>query len=436
VEERYWSARAVAEEGARSPSSLSDPEAIDALEAVLKRTIRDEMVADVPLGAFLSGGIDSSTIVALMQAQSDRPVRTFTIGFHERAFNEAHHAKAVAAHLGTDHTELYLTPAETRAVIPRLPTLYDEPFADPSQIPTFLVSELARREVTVCLSGDGGDELFGGYDKYLVSDQFWRGVRWVPHGARVLLGRAITALPPAAWDRVLRWSGRLAPRGGLSGERAHKLAALLSLDTAEDVYRRMMSHWPEPEAVVAGAQEPLVIFTDRAQWPRLDNYLLRVMYLDLVTYLPDDILVKVDRASMGVSLESRAPFLDHRIVEFALRLPLAQKVRKGQGKWLLRRVLDRYVPPTLMDRPKMGFGVPIDRWLRGPLREWADDLLSDHRLREEGFLDPVAVGHTWREHLSGRRNHQFLLWDVLMFQAWLASQREHRAHVPVLARTA
>jgi asparagine synthase (glutamine-hydrolysing) len=198
----------------------------------------------------------------------------------------------------------------------------------------------------------------------------------------------------------------------------------------------MMSHWPEPEAVVAGAQEPLVIFTDRAQWPRLDNYLLRVMYLDLVTYLPDDILVKVDRASMGVSLESRAPFLDHRIVEFALRLPLAQRVRKGQGKWLLRRVLDRYVPPTLMDRPKMGFGVPIDRWLRGPLREWADDLLSDHRLREEGFLDPVAVGHTWREHLSGRRNHQFLLWDVLMFQAWFALQRDHPVQAPVVARTA
>jgi asparagine synthase (glutamine-hydrolysing) len=436
AEKRYWSARAIAEEGAQSPSALSDPDAIDALEAVLKRTIRDEMVADVPLGAFLSGGIDSSTIVALMQAQSDRPVRTFTIGFHERAFNEAHQAKAVAAHLGTDHTELYLTPAETRAVIPRLPSLYDEPFADPSQIPTFLVSELARRDVTVCLSGDGGDELFGGYDKYVVSDQFWRGVRRVPHGARVLLGRAITALPPMVWDRVLRWAGPLAPRGGASGERAHKLGALLSLDTAEAVYRRMMSHWAEPEAVVAGAREPLVALSDRAQWPHVDSYLLRMMYMDLVTYLPDDILVKVDRASMGVSLESRAPFLDHRVVEFALRLPLAQKVRNGHGKWLLRRVLDRHVPKTLIDRPKMGFAVPIDRWLRGPLREWAEDLLSDRRLRQEGFLDPAAVSRTWREHQSGGRNRQFQLWDVLMFQAWFALQRDHPVQAPVVARTA
>ncbi len=436
AEESYWSARAIAEEGAQKPSTMSDCEAIDAFEALLKRTIGDEMVADVPLGAFLSGGIDSSTIVALMQAQSDRPVRTFTIGFDEDAFNEAHHAKAVAAHLGTDHTELYLTPAETLAVIPRLPTLYDEPFADPSQIPTFLVSELARRDVTVSLSGDGGDELLGGYDRYFVSDQMWRSIRRVPRGARVLLGRAITALPPAGWDRLLRLGGPLARRGGLSGERAHKLAALLSLDTEEAVYRRMMSHWPEPEDVVAGAREPVVTLTDRAQWPRLDNYLQRMMYLDLVTYLPDDILVKVDRASMGVSLESRAPFLDHRVVEFALQLPLGQKVRNGHGKWLLRRVLDRHVPRTLINRPKMGFGVPIDRWLRGPLREWAEDLLSDRRLRQEGFLDPAAVNRTWREHLSGQRNRQFLLWGVLMFQAWFAAQRHDPAHAPVVARTA
>jgi asparagine synthase (glutamine-hydrolysing) len=378
-------------------------------------------VADVPLGAFLSGGVDSSTIVALMQAQSSRPVRTFTIGFHEDAFNEAHHARAVAAHLGTDHTELYLSAEQTLAVIPRLPELYDEPFADPSQIPTFLVSELARRSVTVSLSGDGGDELLGGYDRYAITDAVWRRMGRVPRPVRRSLGRALTALSPATWDRLLSGGGMASP-GRFSGERIHKLAGLLSLDTAEAVYRRMLSHWAAPERIVPGAVEPPVTLSDERQWPRIESYLQRMMYLDLVTYLPDDILVKVDRASMAVSLESRAPLLDHRIVEFTLRLPLSQKVRRGQGKWLLRRVLDRYVPRTLTDRPKMGFGVPIDRWLRGPLRGWAQDLLDEGRLRREGFLAPAEVARIWREHLSGARNWQFLLWDVLMFQAWLAAE--------------
>jgi asparagine synthase (glutamine-hydrolysing) len=435
AEERYWSARAIAEDGAAAPSRLPDGEAIETFDALLRGTIRDEMVADVPLGAFLSGGVDSSTIVALMQAQSGRPVRTFTIGFHEDAFNEAHHARAVASHLGTDHTELYLTPGETLAVIPRLPALYDEPFADPSQIPTFLVSALARRSVTVSLSGDGGDELLGGYDRYAISDAVWRRMGRLPHAMRRPLGSALTALSPARWDRLLSLGGMASPSGRFSGERVHKLAGLLSLDTAEAVYRRMLSHWAAPERIVPGAVEPPVTLSDARQWPRLESYLQRMMYLDLVTYLPDDILVKVDRASMAVSLESRAPLLDHRIVEFTLRLPLAQKVRDGQGKWLLRQVLDRYVPRALTERPKMGFGVPIDRWLRGPLREWADDLLDEGRLTREGFFAPAEVTRTWREHLSGTRNWQFLLWDVLMFQAWLAAEPVPAAPPAPLART-
>jgi asparagine synthase (glutamine-hydrolysing) len=421
-EQRYWSAKDIAEEGARKPTSFTDAEAIEEFDDLLKRTVCDEMVADVPLGAFLSGGVDSSTIVALMQTQSSRPIRTFTIGFQEDSFDEARYAKAVAAHLGTDHTELYVTPAETQAVIPRLPTLYDEPFADPSQIPTFLVSELARGSVTVSLSGDGGDELLGGYDRYLLSDKIWRRLRRIPRPVRRPLGRLMNALSPAGWDRLFSAFGPWGSRARLSGDRAHKFAALLSLDTAEAVYRRMLSHWGEPNSGVMGGAEPAVILSTPAEWAQLSTYLQQMMYVDLVTYLPDDILVKLDRASMSVSLETRAPFLDHRIVEFTLRLPIQQKVRAGKGKWLLRQVLQRYVPRTLTDRPKMGFGVPLDRWLSGPLRPWAEDLLSERRLREEGFLNSTAVRSVWEDQVSGRRNRQFLVWDVLMFQAWLAAE--------------
>jgi asparagine synthase (glutamine-hydrolysing) len=344
---------------------------VDQLESLLKQAVAGQMVADVPLGAFLSGGVDSSTVVALMQAQSPRPVKTFSIGFHEEGYNEAEHAKAVASHLGTEHTELYVTPQEAMAVIPKLPAMYDEPFSDSSQIPTHLVSRMARRHVTVALSGDAGDELFGGYDRYLLGDRIWRKLERVPKLGQRALASGLTAISPGAWDRLFAIPGPITPR-----------------------------KW---------------------RFANPGDMLQRMMYFDLVTYLPDDILVKVDRAAMAVSLETRIPMLDHRVVEYAWRQPVSRKIRNGSTKWLLRQVLYRHVPKHLIERPKMGFGVPIDSWLRGPLREWAESLLGESRLKNEGFLESAPIREKWAEHLSGRRNWQYLLWDVLMFQAW----REH-----------
>jgi len=424
--ETYWSARDAVENGTRDPMEVDERELIDRCEQRLKETIADEMISDVPLGAFLSGGVDSSLIVALMQAQSSRPVKTFTIGFHVKEYDEAQHAKAVAAHLGTEHTELYVTPQETMDVIPSLPQLYDEPFADASQVPTFLVAKLARQHVTVSLSGDGGDELFGGYYRYFWSKRLWSGIRYIPPSLRRGLSRGIRAVSPSRWDRIMATAHRALPSGAkmsIPGDRMHKLAGVLAVDTADDMYHELVSHWREPRAVALGAQERATALTDRASWPALEEFVERMMYLDLVTYLPDDILVKVDRASMGVSLESRAPFLDHRVVEFAWRVPLRYKVRDGEGKWLLRQVLYRHVPRALIERPKMGFGIPIDRWLRGELRDWAEDLLSERRLRDGGFFAVDAVREKWAEHQSGARNWQYLLWDVIMFQAWHRAQQ-------------
>jgi len=423
LEQAYWSAREAAEAGMAAPLRADDPELVEMLDALLRQVVGREMVSDVPLGAFLSGGIDSSLIVALMQAQSDRPVRTFTIGFHEKGFNEAEHARAVAQCLGTEHTELYVTAAEMLAVVPKLPALYDEPFADSSQIPTFLVSELARRHVTVSLSGDGGDELFGGYDRYAVGERLGRWLRPVPRGMRRGVARALRSWSPEAWDRGLAAiGGARAGSWSISGDRLHKLADVLERGSDRGMYRDLMSHWRDPAAVVRGSREPRTVLTQPERWPTVEGLLPWMMYTDLVSYLPDDILVKVDRASMGVSLESRAPYLDHQVVEFAWRLPLAAKVRSAQGKWILRQVLYRYVPPALVQRPKMGFGVPLDAWLRGPLREWAAALLDPARLRREDFFAPDAVRSKWEEHQSGSRNWHYLLWDVLMFQAWLEAQ--------------
>ena len=405
--------------------SGTETELLNELDGLLRETIRREMIADVPLGAFLSGGVDSSLIVALMQHESTRPVRTFTIGFDEPEYNEAGYAKAVAQHLGTEHTELYVRPAEALAVVPRLPTLYDEPFGDSSQIPTFLVSQLARRHVTVSLSGDGGDELFGGYNRYFLARRVWSFLRIIPSKARLLLADRIRILSPARWDKILglvgftRWP-RAARR--VSGDRLHRIARILSLETHETMYRDFLSNWRDPASVTRGGAEPPTVFTDRTRWAKVDGLLGKMMYWDLVTYLPDDILVKVDRASMGVSLESRAPFLDHRVVELAWRIPSQLRVRKGRGKWPLRQLLRRYVPEALTDRPKMGFGVPIDHWLRGPLKEWAAALLDESRLKREGYFDPVPVSRKWREHQEGSRNWHYPLWNVLMFQAWLETQ--------------
>jgi asparagine synthase (glutamine-hydrolysing) len=421
----YWSAFAAAEAGRDHPFVGSDREAVDQLELLLRRSVRQQMVADVPLGAFLSGGIDSSTIVALMQDQSSTPIRTFTIGFHEERYSEAEHARAVARHLGTDHTELFVTPQQALDVIPRLPHLYDEPFSDSSQIPTFLVSEMTRKHVTVSLSGDAGDELFGGYGRYLECNRLWRMTGWLPVAFRRNAARLLAVIPFSLLDTGLVWLSPVWERYGRPGRPSAKIQALLELLLAANsarFYQRTVSTWKVPASIVIGGVEPFTALTDESRHYKGGSYLDRMMYLDILSYLPDDILVKVDRAAMGVSLETRVPMLDHRVVEYALSLPASLKFRQGVTKWPLRQVLHRYVPHELVKRPKMGFAVPICSWLRGALREWADALLNEDRLRREGFFRPEPILQKWREHLAGTADWQQYLWDVLMFQAWLQAQ--------------
>ena len=418
----YWTVMGAALRGLANPLLCSEDEAADQLDALLRDAVSKQVVADVPLGAFLSGGIDSSTVVALMQAQSARPVKTFAIGFREVEYDEATHARGVASHLGTDHEDLQVTPDEAREVIPRLADMYDEPFADSSQVPTHLVAALARKHVTVSLSGDGGDELFAGYDRYLWTRTAWGAAAALPLAARRLIASAMTALPESAWTSALHAAGPLAPaaaRKPNAGAKVHRLARLITERDARTFYRELVTQWRDPEGLVLGSREPPTAFTAEGERPPWRDLIEQVQYLDQVAYLPHDILTKVDRAAMAVSLESRVPLLDHRVVEFSWRLPPAMKVRRGKGKWLLRRVLARYVPERLTDRPKAGFGVPIDHWLRGPLRAWAEDLLDEGRLRREGWLDPVPVRAAWLEHQRGQREHHYRLWAVLMFQAWL-----------------
>ena len=415
----YWSAREALAAGFREPLDCSEDEAAAEFERLARASIAGQMIADVPLGAFLSGGVDSSTVVALMQAQSPRPVKTFTIGFNEGNYDEARYAKAIARHLGTDHTELYVTPAQARSVIPELPVIYDEPFADASQIPTFLVSRLAASEVTVALSGDGGDELFGGYTRYLWGPRLWQRIAPLPANLRTIAAHLSTVLPPSAWNRAIGAIDWLLParlRQVDPGSKLHKLARLLHADGPESIYAHLVRHWDDsaPPVLDAGSAMPAP-----PEWPQECDFASAMMYLDLITYLPDDILVKVDRAAMANGLETRVPLLDHRIVEFAWRLPPAMKIRDGVGKRVLRDVLYKYVPKALIERPKMGFGVPIDQWLRNPLREWAESLLSEARLKREGFLDAAMIRNRWAQHLSGRLDAQQSLWSVLMFQAWL-----------------
>ncbi|HEX5580248.1 MAG TPA: asparagine synthase (glutamine-hydrolyzing) [Gemmatimonadaceae bacterium] len=415
-ERAYWSARTVALEGTRDPLPGGDVEHTDALEERLRTVIGEQMIADVPLGAFLSGGVDSSVVVALMQAQSARRVRTFTIGFHETGFDEATHARAVADHLGTEHTELYVTPAEAREVIPLLPRIYDEPFADSSQIPTYLVARLARSRVTVSLSGDGGDELFAGYTHYRNVERTWARTTRLPRAARQLLGAGLGASAGVVHD-VVAGVG-LARRVPQVGHRLGRLAGLYRTTTVEGMHRQLVSHWSDPTAGLVDAREPDRLEGPFASTTPLASPLEQVMLLDFLTYVPDDVLVKVDRAAMAVSLETRAPMLDHRVVELAWRMPMSSKVRDGRGKHVLREVLYRHVPRTLVDRPKKGFGVPVGEWLRGPLRDWADDLLDPSALRAQGLLDARFVSRRWAEHRSGVQNWTSQLWPVLMFQAW------------------
>ena len=415
---KYWDTVDVASACLAKPFEGTANDAVDALELLIKDAVRQQMMADVPLGAFLSGGIDSSTVVALMQAQSSRPVKTFTIGFNEDRYNEAVHAKAVAQHLGTEHTELYVSSHQAMEVIPRLPSLYCEPFADASQIPTFLVSQLAKQHVKVSLSGDAGDELFCGYSRYQITEKLWHKFALMPLPLRALVAKGITSLSPTAWDSL---AGIIPGPGSYAnlGDKLHKGAGVLASATVDELYLGMVSHQRNSADWVIGGQESPTHLTSLR--PELHGFVAveRMMALDTISYLPDDILVKVDRAGMGVSLESRVPFLDHRVVEFAWSLPLNYKLREGQTKWPLRQVLYRYVPRELIDRPKMGFGVPLHDWLRGPLREWAEELLDEARLAREGYFHPAPIRQIWTEHLSGRRNWMAQLWNVLMFQTWL-----------------
>ena len=417
----YWSLPEVAERGTAVPFRGGDEQAVDELERVLGQAVAQQRVADVPLGALLSGGIDSSLITALMQAGASRPVRTFTIGFEEGAYDEATHARAVAAHLGTEHTEVRLSAADALDIVPSLPTMYDEPFADSSQLPTHLVMRLARQHVTVALSGDAGDELFGGYNRYFLGPAAWRRVGWLPAPLRRAVGAGMTALPASTIDRAL---GPLAARLGIAhaGDKAHKLGRRLRhVRDIDDLYQSLVTEWPDAAGMVVGGSIPSNLLDDRGRWPALADPVARMMALDGMTYLPDDILAKVDRAAMAVSLETRAPFLDHRVVELAWRLPMHMKLRDGRGKWILRQLLDRHVPRSLVERPKMGFAIPLDAWLRGPLRDWAADLLDEGRLRREGFLEPRAIVRAWRSHMRGDGSFGYRLWSVLMFQAWNAS---------------
>jgi asparagine synthase (glutamine-hydrolysing) len=417
----YWSAREIAEQGQANLFRGSDGAATAELDRLLRQSIAGQMIADVPLGVFLSGGIDSSLIAALMQAQSSQPIKTYTMGFHVEGYNEAGYAKAVAQHLKTDHTEMYVTPNEALAVISRLPTLYDEPFADSSQIPTFLVSQLARQHVTVILSGDGGDELFGGYPRYAWSDKLWRTFGWAPVGLRRLAATSLVAATPLLRGEIFdnlanALIGNI--RRGSMGNRLQQVADVLRADRPESLYRQIISYWKEPTQLVLGSKPLPTLLMKDDDWVQARDFIHRMMYLDLVMYLPDDILVKVDRASMGVSLETRAPYLDHRVMEFAWTLPLSMKIRHQQSKWLMKQVLYQYVPEALIARPKMGFGVPMELWLRRELRDWAEDLLDEKRLREEGFVDPKPIRQKWAEHLSGDFHWQYFLWGILMFQAW------------------
>ena len=418
----YWRAEDTVKRASADRRALSDDEALDQLEEVLKRSVRQMLRSDAPLGAFLSGGVDSSTVAALMKAESGVPVRTFSIGFHEKGYDETHHARQVARHLQTDHTELYAGPREALEVIPRLPRLYDEPFADPSQIPTFFLCALTREFVTVALSGDGGDELFGGYNRYFWAPRVWKWSNRLPEGVKARIANGLVTRHPA----LARYYKKISPllprryRVEMAGEKLLKLANLFGAANLDEMYERLRAHG-NTSVCLSGHRDKEGAFASETV-PRELHPAERMMYRDMVEFLPDDILVKVDRASMGASLEVRAPYIDHRVVEFVWSLPLRLKLRGGAGKWILRRLLSRYAPASRILRPKMGFAVPIGEWLRGPLEDWAEDLLGESRLRGEGILDAEPIRRMWEQHASGDKDWQFCLWNVLMFQAWLEEQ--------------
>ena len=427
VAQAYWDLQGTVDRALGRPFQGSADEAAEQLDLLLRDSVRLRMEADVPLGAFLSGGVDSSTIVALMQAQSSRPIRTFTIGFGEEQYNEAAHAARVACHLGTDHSNLYVSGTDALDCIPRLPGIYDEPFADPAQVPTYLLSRFARQHVTVSLSGDAGDELFGGYNRYLMAPRLHAAIRYLPRALRRSVAAALGAIPPSAWDTSFTALGRLLParhRLPMAGDLIQKGLGLLKCDNVSQLYLGLISQWQSPADVVRDSQEPVFAARIMEPWASRLQWQHSMMALDAAWYLPSDVLVQLDRASMAVSLESRVPLLDPRVFEFAWSLPLGLKIMNATGKCALRQVLYKYVPRELIERPKMGFGMPIDIWLRGPLRDWAEALLDASRLEREGFFRAAPIRRKWQEHLSGTRNWHYDLWNVLMFQQWYEVQRE------------
>jgi asparagine synthase (glutamine-hydrolysing) len=411
----YWSLEEVVIESQKNIYTGNSIEAINDLDDLLGKSVRDQMVADVPLGAFLSGGIDSSLIVSLMQSQTSMPIETFTIGFSEADYNEAIYANKIAKHLGTKHTELYVSSNDALSVVDKLPQIYDEPFSDSSQIPTYLISEMAKKNVTVSLSGDAGDELFGGYNRYLWIRQIWSRMKFIPISLRKFISYGMTSVSPSVWNMILKQILDT-PQ---PGDKMHKLSSILTSVSADDCYLNLISHWNILDNIVIGANDISTSVTDIHDRIDFDSIEDKMMYLDSISYLPDDILTKIDRASMCVSLETRVPFLNHQVVEFANALPLSMKIKNGESKWILRQLLYKYIPKDLIERPKMGFGIPIDIWLRGPLRDWAESLLNKSRIENEGYLNYEPIKRKWDEHLSGKRNWQYHLWDVLMFQAWL-----------------
>jgi asparagine synthase (glutamine-hydrolysing) len=415
----YWHFSDIAERGVTSSYTGSEVDALNQLEKKLGSAVEDQMLADVPLGALLSGGVDSSLICSLMQSRSTSRIKTFTVGFDSATYNEAAFAAKVAKHLGTEHTELYLNPTDALELVPSLPEMYDEPFADSSQLPTHLVMKLVKQHVTVALSGDGGDELFAGYNRYTYAPTVWDKLGGLPQILRDGVAKSLTAIPATTINRLANNFGV-----AQAGDKAHKLGQrLANVASIDDLYISLVSEWGDASDLVIDAPELPYLLNDRDRWPEIDDSAARMMALDTLSYLPDDILVKVDRAAMAVSLETRAPFLDKDVVEFAWQLPMNFKLRNGQGKWILRQLLYKHVPQKLVERPKMGFSIPLDDWLRGPLREWAEPLLDENRLISEGYIQPEPVRRAWQQHQQGKANFGYRLWSVLMFQSWLDHQQ-------------
>jgi len=420
---QYWSIKAIVERHISHPCKDRFGETLNNLDNVLKHAVSRRMISDVPLGAFLSGGIDSSIVVAMMQQCSEIPVNTFSIGFKEEQYCEAKYAKEIAKYLGTRHTELVVQAKQALDVIPELPHIYDEPFSDVSQIPTYLLSRMTREHVTVALSGDGGDEMFAGYNRYVMGNNIWKTIGWAPEGARkIFASSCVRNTVNSKIGRNLLHVGSRFPgfnQINYATDRLDKLSEIISAPSKEDMYRRLVSHWKSPEEIVVGGEEPVTALTDVDSKISDLGLMESMMYFDAITYLPDDILTKVDRASMAASLEVRCPLLDREVIELSWKIPMSMKTKGSNGKYILKKLLAQYLPERLFDRPKMGFGVPIDSWLRGSLRDWAEDLLSAEKIKREGVFRSAPIRALWKEHLSGKRNWQYYIWDILMFQAWL-----------------